>query len=190
MFSEFTYFILIDNPWTNEIFNINKEFYYELKENNHSAKKINEKEDIIKSKLELKKGGIYKIEFSIDYSNNDDNNNLNFNNRIDDDEFEVGFGNYELIKSKNTLKEKGGICFTYKNLFIEGKEIEIIDFLNFDNRNDTIYFLLNLSNNPNFTLFINEKFIYNSGFNFDNIFAFSSIKSVGTSINLKTFVKI
>ena len=39
MFSEFTYFILIDNPWTNEIFNINKEFYYELKENNHSAKK-------------------------------------------------------------------------------------------------------------------------------------------------------
>ena len=55
MFSEFTYFILIDNPRTNEIFNINKEFYYELKENNHIAKKINEKEDLIKSKLELKK---------------------------------------------------------------------------------------------------------------------------------------
>ena len=108
-----------------------------------------------------------------------------------DDEIEVGFGNYELIKSKNTLKEKGGICFNNKNLFIEGKEIKLdMGFSDFNDEKNIICFLLNLSNNFEFVLFINGKFIYNSSFNFHNIFAFSSIKSVGTSIDLKTFVKI
>ena len=185
MFSEYTSFILIDNPWTNEIFNLNKEFYYELKGNNTIAKKINENKDIIKSKLELKKGGIYKIEFIIDFSNDNDNNL----NEILDDDIEVGFGNYELIKSKDTLKEKGGICLTRKNIFIEGKEMNI-ELLKNINKSDSICFILNLSDNFDFALFINGKFIYNSNFNFKNIFVFASIKNIGTSVGLKTFVKI
>ena len=190
-FSEFTNFISIDNPWTNEIFNSKKEFYYELSQNNHTAKKIKENKDIIKSKLELKKGGIYKLEFIIDYAHNNDNEINEFDDAKNDDEIEVGFGNYELIKSKDTLKEKGGICFSNKKLFIEGKEIEIeIGFLDFNDKKNIICFLVNLSNNFEFALFINGKFIYGSGFNFYNIFAFSSIKNVGTFIDLKTFVKI
>ena len=65
-----------------------------------------------------------------------------------------------------------------------------IGFLKNINKDDAICFILNLSDNFEFTLFINGKFIYNSSFNFKNIFIFASIKNIGTSIGLKTFVKI
>ena len=199
-FSLSSHFIIIDNPWIDEIIDSkNKQFGYKLEENNYLAKKINGNSDSIISKLKFKNGGVYKIEFILNYTKKKNNNNIIIeeedenNNEIlleNDDEqnynYEVGFGNVELIKS-NDIIDKKGISFSYNGLIINGKKYGN-SYLKKNIRN--ICFILYLNNKKkNFTLFTDDEFICNESFDGDNFFALARIKGKENNIYLKKMIK-
>ena len=165
----------IENFWTKEIFNPKeKEFNYELRENNYLAKKINGNYQIIKSNIKLKEGNIYIIIFNIIYQ---DNNK----------DFDIGFGNIDLLKTKKSIKENGGICLSNKGLFIDGK---IIDEKIKIEKNDEICFILVLKEEKYFILFKNEKNVGKFNLNLTDIYALASIEKADDSVEIKTFIKL
>ena len=105
-------FVEIENPWTTERFNYNKNlFYYTLKENNYVAEKTENNNYIhsIKTMNQLQKNKIYKLEFLPNYKAN---------------YFGIGFGDFSVtINSPALYIAKNSVCLTSKGLFINSKNI-------------------------------------------------------------------
>lgn len=131
-----------------------------------------------------------KMKIIINLINEEDENNNEMLDQKDDVEhncnYEVGFGNIELIKSNNILDKKG-VSFSYYGLIINGKKYGD-SYLKKDIRN--ICFILYLNNTiNNFALFTDGQFICNESIDDDNYYAFARIKGKGNNIYIKTMVK-
>ena len=168
-------FIEIDNPWTTERFiNNNNFFYYTLKENNYLAEKTenNGYIHIIKSKLQLQKDKIYKIEFLSNYRN---------------DDFNIGFGDFSSTNKCSALYvSQNCVCLTNNGLLIN--KININQNIKIEN-GKKYEFIIDIKNRK-FNLYSNGENLGEYEFNFqDNIFVQASIRNVGNSIKIKTYVK-
>ena len=164
----------IENYWIKEISNSNKtKFGYELEENDTLARKINEDNHLIKSKLKLIEGNKYIFLFNITYKNNEGY-------------FEIGFENNDLLLTEKYSDKKRGISLSNKGLFIDGININ----KNIKIENGEICFILSLKEEKYFILNLNEKYVGKYRFNLINIYAFASIEKTGNSVKLITFIEL
>ena len=121
----------IDNPWTNEKENFEKEFDYTLKNGDYYAERYNNACIYsIKSKFLFENNNIYKLIYNIKYIKGS---------------FRIGFGDFG--ENKYRLKEEGSIGLTNEGLFINGKKIENIKL---GKNNSEIIFIINLKERKNF----------------------------------------
>ena len=168
-------FIEIDNPWTTDkLINNNTFFYYTLKENNYLAEKTenNGYIHIIKSKTQLQKDKIYKLEFLPNYKN---------------DDFNIGFGDLSYTNKCSALyASKNCVCLTNNGLLINKVKVN----QNIKIENGTKYVFIIDIKNKKFILYKNGENFGEYEFNFqDNIFAQASIRNVGNSVKIKTYIK-
>ena len=167
-------FAEIENPWTTERFKYRDVFNYTLKENNYVAEKAENNGfiHIIKTKLQLQKNKIYKLEFLPNYKDND---------------FDIGFGDFSKTNNYAALYvAQGSVCLTNKGLLINANIINN----NIKIENGKKYeFIIDIINNK-FSLFINGENFGEYEFDFqDNIFAQASIRNLGNLIKIKTYEK-
>ena len=128
--------------------------------------------NLIKTKLQLQKNKIYKLEFLPNYKDND---------------FDIGFGDFSKTNNYGALyAAQGSVCLTNKGLLINANIINN----NIKIENGKKYeFIIDIKNNK-FSLFINGENFGEYEFDFqDNIFAQTSIRNLGNSIKIKSYEK-
>jgi hypothetical protein len=167
----------VDNPWTEEKFNYNNLFsasyyYYTLKENGYLAVKTKNESTIhlIKSKYSLKKGKMYKLQFTVHYLGGD---------------YHIGFGDFtQATKFPSLVNNFSNVGLTEKGLFIDGKlinkECKIED--------GKVYELVIDTSKNNLSINIDKKNVGDYSFNFDNnIYALAGMRAIGSSVHIRTF---
>ena len=168
-------FIEIDNPWTTDKCSYYNNFFnYTLKENNYLAEKTenNGYIHIIKSKIQLQKDKIYKLEFLPNYKDND---------------FNIGFGDFSFTNKVAALYvSQNCVCLTNNGLLIN--KVNINQNIKIEN-GKKYEFIIDIKNKK-FILYKNGENLGEYEFNFqDNIFAQASIRNVGNSVKIKTYIK-
>ena len=127
---------------------------------------------IIKSKTQLQKDKIYKLEFLPNYKN---------------DDFNIGFGDLSYTNKCSALcVSKNCVCLTNNGLLINKVNVN----QNIKIENGTKYVFIIDIKNKKFILYKNGENFGEYEFNFqDNIFAQASIRNVGNSVKIKTYIK-
>ena len=161
----------IENPWTNDLEKINREFDYTLKEGNYYAEKYKSFTNVLylKSAHKFEKNRIYKIVYEITFIK---------------DYFRVGFG--DIGKCNARLKEKGCVGLTEKGLYIDGK---CLNNSKIEKYNKKVVFIIDLKDNQkSFELFLYEQSLGKFNFNLDNIYALAVVTN--GSVRIKTLRSI
>ena len=126
----------------------------------------------IKTKVQLKKNKIYKLEFLPHYKS---------------DNFDIGFGDFSVTTNQDALYvSPSSVCLTNNGLLINAKAINTN--IKLENRKKYV-FIIDITNKK-FSIYKNGENFGEYEFNFqNNIYAQASIRNVGNSIQIKTYEK-